>query len=109
MHASVPMVCAGVAYLLIASGSNFSLSLALLVSGGGIFFSYYPIFWSIPTMVLSETAAAASFGMINSIGRIGGLSDLMLSAGSTTGLAGTVLALISTPSPGDVKRRESFA
>src|SRR5262245_42348512 len=32
-----------------------TLSLALLVLGGGIFFSYYPIFWSIPTMVLSET------------------------------------------------------
>jgi len=70
-HASIPLVCAGIAYLLIASGSSFSISMALLILGGGIFFSYYPVFWSIPTMVLSETAAAASFGMINSISHIG--------------------------------------
>src|SRR5262249_14363068 len=71
-HVSIPLLCAGVAYLLIGSGSNFSVSMALLVLGGGVFFSYYPVFWSIPTIVLSETAAAASFGMINSVGHIGG-------------------------------------
>src|SRR5215831_191828 len=43
LHAIVPLVCAGVAYLLTGSGSNFSLSMALLVLGGGIFFAYYPV------------------------------------------------------------------
>jgi MFS transporter, ACS family, tartrate transporter len=71
-HASIPLVCAGMAYLVVASGSSFSISMALLVLGGGFFFSYYPAFWSMPTTVLTETAAAASFGMINSIGLIGG-------------------------------------
>jgi MFS transporter, ACS family, tartrate transporter len=46
--------------------------MALLIFGGGLMFSYYPIFWSMPTMVLSESAAAASFGLINSIGHTGG-------------------------------------
>jgi MFS transporter, ACS family, tartrate transporter len=71
-HASIPLLCAGISYLLIGNGSNFILAITLLVVGGGIFFSYYPVFWSMPTMLLSETAAAACFGLINSIGHIGG-------------------------------------
>jgi len=114
-HASVPLVCAGVAYLLIGSGARFSISMALLVLGGGLYFSYYPAFWSMPTMVLTETAAAASFGMINSIGLIGGLigpyavgwlndrtrglSAAFLLIAVCYLLAGTVLALIRIPSP----------
>lgn len=114
-HASVPLLCAGFAYLMIRSSSNFSISISLLVLGGGIFFSYYPVFWSIPTMVLSETAAAASFGMINSIGHIGGfigpyavgrlndrtggVSAAFLLIAVCYILAGTVLASIRIPSP----------
>ena len=71
-HASIPLLCAGIAYLLIAAGPNFSVAMALLVLGGGIFFFYYPVFWSMPIMVLRETAAAACFGMINSVGHMGG-------------------------------------
>lgn len=113
-HASIPLLGAGVAYLLIPSSSNFSISLALLVLGGGVFYSYYPVFWSIPTMLLSETAAAASFGMINSIGlcggfigpyavgwlndRTGSLSAAFLLIAVCYLLAGTVLALIRIPS-----------
>lgn len=89
--------------------------MALLVLGGGMFFSYYPVYWSIPTMVLSETAAAASFGMINSLGHVGGfigpyavgrlndrtgtLSAAFLLIAVCYLLAGTVLAMIRTPSP----------
>jgi nitrate/nitrite transporter NarK len=46
--------------------------MAILVFGGGLMFSYYPVFWSMPTMVLSEAATAACFGLINSIGHLGG-------------------------------------
>jgi len=114
-HASVPLVGAGVAYLLVLRASNFSMALALLVLGGGIFFSYYPVFWSIPTMVLSETAAAVSFGLINSIGHIGGfigpyavgrlndrtgsLSAAFLLIAACYILAGIILASIRIPSP----------
>ena len=33
----------------------------------------HPVFWSMPTMILSESAAAACFGLINAIGQLGGL------------------------------------
>jgi len=114
-HTSVPLVCAGVAYLLIPGGSNFSISMALLAIGGGAFYSFYPVFWSMPTMILTGTAAAASFGMINSIALIGGfigpyavgwlndrtgsLSAAFLLIAVCYLLAGTVLALIRIPSP----------
>jgi len=87
----------------------------LLVVGGGIFFSYYPVFWSMPTMLLSETAAAACFGLINSIGHIGGfvgpyavgrLNDYTGNVSAAFLLiavcylsAGILLALVKIPSP----------
>ena len=37
-------------------------------------YAYYPTFWAIPTIMLSEAAAAATFGLINSIGQLGGLA-----------------------------------
>ena len=114
-HASVPLMCAGVAYLLIPGGSNFSISMALLAIGGVAFYSFYPAFWSMPTMVFTGTAAAASFGMINSIAliggfigpyavgwlndRTGGLSAAFLLIAACYLLAGTGLALIKIPSP----------
>jgi MFS transporter, ACS family, tartrate transporter len=114
-HAATPLVCAGIAYLLIASGPNLSIAMALLVLGGGIFFSYYPVFWAMPTMVLSDTAAAACFGMINSVGHVGGLigpyavGRLNDRTGRVTAafvliavcylLAGTLLSFIKIPSP----------
>ena len=36
-------------------------------------YAYYPTFWTIPTVMLGEAAAAATFGLINSIGQLGGL------------------------------------
>jgi ACS family tartrate transporter-like MFS transporter len=114
-HASVPLVCAGLAYLLVLRVSDFSIAVALLVLGGGIFYSYYPVFWSIPTMVLSESAAAVSFGLINSIGHSGGfigpyavgrlnertgsLAAAFLLIAACYILAGIILALIRIPSP----------
>ena len=114
-HASIPLLCAGVSCLLIVGTPNSSIAIALLVLGGGVFFSYYPVFWSIPTMVLSQSAAAASFGLINSIGhvggfvgpyavgslneRTGGLSAAFMLIAVCYVLAGVVLAAIKIPSP----------
>jgi MFS transporter, ACS family, tartrate transporter len=73
-HASSALLCAGLAYALLPLAlSNFPIAMALFIFGGGIMFAYYPVFWSMPTLVLSETAAAACFGLINSIGHTGGL------------------------------------
>ncbi|HKR30869.1 MAG TPA: hypothetical protein VJT08_10335, partial [Terriglobales bacterium] len=41
--------------------------------GSGVIYAYLPTFWTIPTLMLGETAAAATFGLINSIGQLGGL------------------------------------
>jgi len=35
--------------------------------------SFYPTFWSLPTIILSDTAAAASFGLIVSLSQLGGI------------------------------------
>jgi ACS family tartrate transporter-like MFS transporter len=73
-HTAIPLACGGIAYLLLPStGQNFPLAMVLLIIGGGLVFSYYPTFWSMPTTILSASAAAACFGLINSIGQIGGL------------------------------------
>jgi hypothetical protein len=34
----------------------------------------FPALWAIPTMMLSEAAAAAPFGLINSLGQLGGFA-----------------------------------
>jgi len=34
--------------------------------------AYLPAFWSLPSLFLSESAAAGSIGLINSIGNLGG-------------------------------------
>jgi MFS transporter, ACS family, tartrate transporter len=72
-HTAIPLACAGAAYVLLPFASeNFPVAMALFIFGGGLMFSYYPVFWSMPTMVLSESAAAACFGLINAIGHTGG-------------------------------------
>lgn len=72
-HTAIPLACAGAAYLMLPfTRENFPLAMALFIFGGGLMFSYYPVFWSMPTMVLSQSAAAACFGLINAIGHMGG-------------------------------------
>ena len=72
-HTSIPLLCAGIAYALLpATSSNFPLAMVLFILGGGIMLAYYPVFWSMPTMILTESAAAACFGFVNAIGHTGG-------------------------------------
>src|SRR5262252_7853257 len=47
---------------------------AIPLLGSGFLYAYYPAFWAIPTMMLGETAAAATLALMNSIGQIGGLA-----------------------------------
>jgi ACS family tartrate transporter-like MFS transporter len=60
--------------LLILVRHEVPLAIACLLLGSGFLYAYYPAFWAIPTMMLSEAAAAATFGLINSIGQLGGLA-----------------------------------
>lgn len=74
-HTAIPLFLSGLIFesLLVAHLAA-PLAIVLLLLGSGIFFAFYPVFWSIPTMMLSESAAAATFGLINSLGQCGGFA-----------------------------------
>jgi ACS family tartrate transporter-like MFS transporter len=74
-HTAGPLLAAGMVYLLlIFARHDVPLAILFLLLGSGIFYAFYPAFWSVPTMVLSESAAAATFGLINSVGQLGGFA-----------------------------------
>jgi ACS family tartrate transporter-like MFS transporter len=60
--------------LLIPVRHNFPLAISFLLLGSGFYYAFLPAFWSMPTMILSESAAAAGVGLINSTAQIGGLA-----------------------------------
>lgn len=74
-HAALPLVAAGLMYTLSIFGRHDPpLSILFLLLGGGFLYAYYPAFWAIPTMTLSGSAAAATIGLINSVGQLGGFA-----------------------------------
>jgi len=115
-HTAVPLFCGAAAYFLLSSGPrSFSLAFLWLVLGSGLIFAYLPTFWSIPTMILTESAAAACFGLINSIGQTGGIlgpyivghlnqrTGSVLSACAFIGacylMAGAIISAVKMPDP----------
>jgi sugar phosphate permease len=73
-HTVIPILFASTAYLLLArSGQQIAWSVLLLTVGMGFLYSSYPPLWSIPTLALGGSVAAASLGLINSLGQLGGL------------------------------------
>jgi predicted MFS family arabinose efflux permease len=74
-HTAIPLVAAGLIFgLLTLVRHEVPLAIACLLLGSGLLYAYFPVFWTIPTMMLSEAAAAATFGLITSIGQLGGLA-----------------------------------
>ena len=121
-HAALPLLVAGLLYLLLlVPGIHFPLAMALLAVAAALFYSYQPVFWSIPTMILCESAAAACFGLINSLGQLGGfvgpyavgyLNDRtghhaasFAFIGTCFLLAGSVIPLLTIPKPETVQDR----
>jgi len=51
---------------------NIYLTMAAFCLAGAGIYSYMPAFWALPTTFLTEAAAAACIGLINSIGNLGG-------------------------------------
>jgi sugar phosphate permease len=73
LHAAVPLLVAGVMYgLLIPARHKYGLAISFLLLGSGSYYACLPVFWGMPTMILSESAAAAAIGLINSIAQLGG-------------------------------------
>jgi ACS family tartrate transporter-like MFS transporter len=72
-HAALAMTVAGVGLLLsVASKDHTVLAVAMFCVAAVGLYGYQPGFWSLPTSFLTGTAAAASVGLINSVGNLGG-------------------------------------
>lgn len=78
-HAAVPIFLCGVVLLFaVIFGSHLWLAVALFTLVGACYYAFHPCFWAVPTAFLSESAAAASIGLINSVGNLGGFFGPMI-------------------------------
>jgi nitrate/nitrite transporter NarK len=50
------------------------LAVAMFCIAAAGLYSFFPAFWALPTTFLTGSAAAASIGLINSIGNLGGFA-----------------------------------
>jgi nitrate/nitrite transporter NarK len=72
-HAAVCMTIASVGlFLAVTAKDHLALSIAMFSFAAVGLYGYLPGFWSLPTSFLSGTTAAASIGLINSVGNLGG-------------------------------------
>jgi ACS family tartrate transporter-like MFS transporter len=72
-HTAVPLALAGLFFMLSAvADAPFPVVMLWLCATGAVLFAWTPSFWVLPTLTLGESAAAASFGLINSVGNLGG-------------------------------------
>ena len=72
-HTAFSLLAVSVGLFLSASVSeNIFLAVAFFCVAGAGLYSYLPGFWAIPATFLTESAAAASIGLINSVGNLGG-------------------------------------
>ena len=74
-HTALSMMVASIGLLLsvVAQDQTVLAVLMFCVAGAGMY-SYLPGFWALPTSFLTGTAAAASIGLINSVGNLGGFA-----------------------------------
>ena len=72
-HAVTPILTGSLALGLMpqTQGHQWLTVICLAVAFAG-FKSYMPAFWALPSMFLTESAAAGSIGLINSVGNLGG-------------------------------------
>jgi sugar phosphate permease len=74
-HASIPRFVAAFALAIMAVATvNVPVALVLLSLGSAGIVAGYPAIWAIPSSFLGTTAAAASIGLINSFGNLGGFA-----------------------------------
>ena len=74
-HTAIPLLVAALMFFFLTlTRSDVLSAISFLLLGSGVMYAYYPTFWTIPTTMLGEAAAAATFGLINSIGQLGGLA-----------------------------------
>jgi D-galactonate transporter len=72
-HAAGPLFLGSLAlFLAIDSGAHLWTQLGFFSIFAACVYGYQPCFWALPTIALGEYAAAASIGLINAIGNLGG-------------------------------------
>jgi len=73
MHAVVPILLGATALGLAPfTQGNLTATIACFMIAAGGIKAYQPAFWALPSLFLTEAAAAGSIGLINSIGNLGG-------------------------------------
>ncbi len=73
LHASIPLLFAALFFTAaVWPGQPFVLTVVWLILTGALLWAWAPSFWVLPTLLLGESAAAASLGLINSVGNLGG-------------------------------------
>jgi ACS family tartrate transporter-like MFS transporter len=101
-HAAIALFTGaiGMGSLAVSIGS-FDLKLLFFTLMGIGFAAYLPVFWALPGAILSDSAAAAAVGFINSVGSTGGFLGpyafgyLYTRTGSmTAGMAGIALCML---------------
>ena len=71
-HTVIPIFCAAACYAMISLASGHLFLIVLLFTlFNGFSVAAVPSLWSMPTMLLSDTTAAAAFGFITSFAQIG--------------------------------------
>jgi len=71
-HTAVPMALSALWYLLtLVQPQPFGMVLTWLSLAGASMFAWVPTFWALASTVSNESAAAVSFGLINSAGALG--------------------------------------
>jgi MFS transporter, ACS family, tartrate transporter len=74
-HTAVPLLLGGVCLgLALALRSDLLLSFLSMIVVGACTMAFMPPFWALPTELLTASAAAASIGLINSVGNLGGFA-----------------------------------
>ncbi|MEP6901120.1 MAG: MFS transporter [Actinomycetota bacterium] len=87
---SLLAVCLGLFFSSLVLDNVFMAIAMFCIAGAGIY-SYLPGFWALPSAFLTESAGAASIGLINSVGNLGGFVGPFI-VGYLTNKTGTFYA-----------------
>jgi D-galactonate transporter len=72
-HTALSLLAVSLGLMLSATAhGRVGLAVAMFCLAGAGLYSYLPGFWALPTAFLTESAAAAAVGLINSVGNLGG-------------------------------------
>ena len=79
LHAAIPIYIGAFALMLTVTGKpQIAVMMTLFMVAASGLKAYLPAFWALPSLFLTEAAAAGSIGLINSVGNLGGFVGPMV-------------------------------